>query len=79
MKRLMIILLCVGVLHAGIAHAIEHSALSNVFTLDTRRTPMQHSALSNIFTLDTRDVLPSVGLEHSALSNVFTLDIVLLK
>ena len=59
MKRLLKSLLLLGFICAIPVHAHEHSALSNVFALDTRppvRVPMQHSALSNMFTLDTRDI-----------------------
>jgi len=72
-KYLIVILL---VTFSFSAYAIEHSAVSNIFILDTRDAPrvaMEHSALSNTFTLDTRDS-SSISMEHSALSNIFTLD-----
>jgi hypothetical protein len=59
LKYLIIIVVILCVI-ANSAYAIEHSELSNVFTLDTRdipvaKIPMEHSALSNVFTLDTRE------------------------
>lgn len=75
MKYLITIVLMICVI-ANTSYSIEHYALSNEFTLDTRdasRIPMEHSALSNEFTLDTRDI-PRIPMEHSALSNVFTLN-----
>lgn len=63
-----------------IAAADIHSAVSNIFILDTRKTelsPLTHSALSNIFILDTRATLLKKDLKHSALSNIFTLDTLL--
>jgi hypothetical protein len=47
----MTVIICVSSVYA-----MEHSAFSNIFTLDTRdRIPMEHSAFSNVFTLDTRN------------------------
>jgi hypothetical protein len=80
MKRLLMILLIAGMLSAvgREAFAVEHFALSNVFTLNMRDpVPMtaEHFALSNVFTLNMRDMVPLGGLEHSALSDLFTLDL----
>jgi hypothetical protein len=62
--------------NAGFAYAIEYSALSNEFTLDTRdRIPAQHFALSNIFTLDTLDFSRN-DLNRDGVINI--LDVVLL-
>lgn len=78
MRQLFIIIAIITVMNAGAVNAMEHSALSNVFTLDIRTTveriPLEHSAMSDIFTLDTRTTTERVPLEHSAMSNIFTLD-----
>lgn len=59
MRQLIVIMAVMAVMSAGVVTAVEYSALSNIFTLDTRtnveRIPLEHSAMSNIFTLDTRD------------------------
>jgi hypothetical protein len=57
LKYLIIIVVILCVI-ANSTYAIEHSAISNEFILDTRDAPrisMEHSALSNVFTLDTRN------------------------
>jgi hypothetical protein len=81
MKCITIMLLLIVTLALAIDNtgALQHSDLSNIFTLDTRdetlyTNAMQHSALSNTFILDTRDKIYIGALEHSALSNTFTLD-----
>lgn len=66
MKRLTTLFLIAGVLILVLqVEAVEHSALSNLFILDTRDGEivggLEHSALSNIFILDTRDA-PSANL-----------------
>lgn len=78
MKKAFIILSTAMMLSGSLAFGAEHSAMSNVFTLDTQGTGQptapQHSALSNTFTLDTRDSVEPSGAEHSAVSNGFILD-----
>ncbi len=64
MTRLMLAFVLFSMIIAGFVRADEHSALSEVFTLDTRYIPhsvgLEHSAMSGIFTLDTRDLDPDV-------------------
>ena len=69
----LITLIFLGVALTSISsYADSGSALSNIFTLDTRdESPEPSFALSNIFTLDTRDESPEPSF---ALSNIFTFD-----
>ena len=78
MRQLAVIIAAMVAISAGFVNAAEHSALSNIFTLDTRtnveRVPLEHSAVSNIFTLDTE--APSWDLNSDGIIDIADLIIV---
>ncbi len=74
--RLIIILMIVGVFIVGFADAAEHSALSNIFTLDTRSPyagPVWYVSTDGSNTNDGSEESPFATIQHGINQKTFQL------